>query len=146
MAVLKFSTLVSQVHSLEICWESSLVFFRGLSLTRSNILNVMEPFMKHINWSLIPEELRTFVPEDVVQRNSSTTVSVRKAFHVPASLQYHINILKFMIHLGAYSTSDSSMFNCARFVVDNHVFIAGFKILGLFRQNSIRSMGKVFNK
>lgn len=116
---------------------------RGISLTHENVLSIMEPFMQHIHWQLIPEELRTFVPEDMVQMHAGQTSGRRKPFHVSPSLQYHVSVLKFMVELGAYDNRafDGEGINCLKFGVDSHAYVAGFRIVGMFKIGSLHTLG-----
>lgn len=109
---------------------------RCMALSRSNVLSAMEPFLKYIRWDLIPEEHRTFVPRILVDKYMEESVMSRKPFHVPATLQYHMCYVKFVVELGAFHQQKTLGHNglpCLKFSVDNHTFLCGFRLVGLFR-------------
>ncbi|GIX83782.1 uncharacterized protein CEXT_675911 [Caerostris extrusa] len=111
---------------------------RCMTLSRSNVLSAMEPFLKHIRWAVIPEAHRTFIPSMLTEKFTENQPSLRRGFHVPASLQYHINYVKFVVELGAFHVPKCQRENtlcCLRFNVDNHVYMVGFRIVGLFSMN-----------
>ena len=118
-----------------------------MALIRENVLNVMKPFMMHINWELIPEQLRTFVPVEMVRKNASLTRRRRKAFRIASPLHYHVHCLKFIVELGTYyedKTSDVYGLNFMKFGVSNHAYVAGFKMVGLFKMESFPNAGNIF--
>lgn len=118
---------------------------RGLSLTRENVLNDMKPFMKYIHWDIIPEQLRTFVPEAMVIDYESQRRRHRKTFYVAPSLQNHTNVIKFIVELGTFyedKTSDTTGLSCLKFGVDNHAYVAGFKMIGMFETESLPNMDR----
>ncbi|GBM59070.1 hypothetical protein AVEN_117510-1 [Araneus ventricosus] len=109
---------------------------RCMALSRTNVLSAMEPFLKYIRWALIPESHRTFVPRLLVEKYKDDELPVRREFRVPTSLQYHINYVKFVVELGAFYEqipSPEQNICISKFTVDNHVFMAGFRIVGLFK-------------
>ncbi|GFR06521.1 BACK domain-containing protein [Trichonephila clavata] len=111
---------------------------RCMSLSRTNVLSAMEPFLKYIRWALIPESHRSFVPRYLADKYRDDQLSLRKPFFVPPSLQFHIHYVKFVVELGAFHNQNQqnglhNNVNCLKFSVDNHVFLAGFRIVGLFR-------------
>lgn len=109
----------------------------------------MKIFMKYINWDLIPEQLRTFVPEEMVKKHQSLTRRRRRDFHVAHPLQNHAHCLKFTVELGSYyedKISDTYGLSCLKFGVDNHAFVAGFRIIGKFKLGTLPNTGKMFFK
>ncbi|GFY66965.1 BACK domain-containing protein [Trichonephila inaurata madagascariensis] len=111
---------------------------RCMSLSRTNVLSAMEPFLKYIRWALIPESHRTFVPRYLADKYRDDQLSLRRPFFVPPSLQFHIHYLKFVVELGSFHDQNQqngfhSNVNFLKFSVDNHVYLAGFRIVGLFR-------------
>ncbi|CAL1279537.1 unnamed protein product [Larinioides sclopetarius] len=111
-------------------------FLKCMALSRTNVLSAMEPFLKYIRWALIPESHRTFVPRLLADKYRDEELPLRRAFRVPTSLQYHINYVKFVVELGAYHDpipSNEQNICISKFTVDNHVFMAGFRIVGLFK-------------
>ncbi|GFT78756.1 BACK domain-containing protein [Nephila pilipes] len=109
---------------------------RCMALSRTNVLSAMEPFLKYIRWTLIPESQRTFVPRFLADKYRDDQLALRKPFVIPPALQFHINYVKFVVELGAFHDQDQQSYgniNCLKFSVDNHVYLAGFRIVGLFR-------------
>lgn len=107
----------------------------------------MKLFMRYINWDLIPEQLRTFVPEEMVKKYQSLTRRRRKDFHVAHPLQNHAHCLKFIVELGSYyedKISDTYGLSFLKFGVDNHAFVAGFRIIGKFKMDALPNTGKMF--
>ncbi|KAF8763957.1 kelch-like ECH-associated protein 1A [Argiope bruennichi] len=109
---------------------------RCMALSRSNVLSAMEPYFKYIRWTLIPESHRTFVPQILAEKYKDDDLPPRRAFRVPNSLQFHINYVKFVVELGAFYEqigSHDQNICISKFTIDNHVFMAGFRIVGLFK-------------
>lgn len=107
----------------------------------------MKPFMKYINWDLIPEPLRTFVPHEMVKTFESQRRR-RKAFYIAPLLQHHINPMKFIVELGTFyedKTSDTFGLNCLKFGVDNHAYVAGFRMIGMFKTDISPSTGRLLH-
>ncbi|KFM65251.1 hypothetical protein X975_07539, partial [Stegodyphus mimosarum] len=116
-------------------WATNECCSRCLTLSRENILSLMEPFLKYIIWKNIPQNQRTFVPNYLVEKYNDIS-RFRRNFRFPPSLRTRIKSLKFIIELGAFHTESSfriRLMECLKFNVASHIFIAGFKIIGLFQ-------------
>ncbi|KAG8200761.1 hypothetical protein JTE90_006345 [Oedothorax gibbosus] len=112
---------------------------RCVPLSETNVLGAMEPFLKYIRWTQIPESQRTFVPRQLVDKHRNPQLDPRRPFHVPPAIQYHVSLVKFVVELGAYHSSyenRGSHLTCLKFGVSNHAFLVGFRIIGLFRISS----------
>lgn len=106
----------------------------------------MKLFMKYINWDLIPEQLRTFVPDEMVKKYENQTGRQRRSFRVAHPLPTHAHCVKFVVELGSYyedKTSDTYGLSFLKFGVDNHAFVAGFRMIGMFKKEALQNTGNM---
>ncbi|XP_015921405.2 kelch repeat and BTB domain-containing protein 12 [Parasteatoda tepidariorum] len=118
-------------------WAVSECTRKCISLTEFNVLSTMEPFLKLIQWHLIPECNRTFIPTSMVEKVKMPCSLYRRSFGIPKLLQNHISYVKCSVELGIFHHEDyfaKRSTPCLRFSTDNHMFFVGFRIIGLFHK------------